>query len=100
MAILEAMASGLPVVATEVGGNSEVVISGETGLLVPAGSPDELARAMKALIKSSTLRREMGQAGRRRVEAEFDLKKVVSQYEDLYHRLYNRNVRQRAISSS
>jgi glycosyltransferase involved in cell wall biosynthesis len=100
VAILEAMASGLPVVATGVGGNPEVVVSGETGLLVPAGSPDELAKAMKTLIKSSTLRREMGQAGRSRVEAEFDLKKVVSQYEDLYHRLYDRNVRKRAISSS
>ena len=100
VAILEAMASGLPVVATDVGGNSEVVISGETGFLVPAGSPDELARAMMALIKSPTLRREMGQAGRNRVEAEFDLKKVVSQYEDLYDRLYDRNVRKRAISTS
>ena len=100
VAILEAMASGLPVVATDVGGNSEVVVSGETGFLVPAGSPHELAKAMMALIKNPTLRREMGQAGRSRVEAEFDLKKVVSQYEDLYHRLYDRNVRKRAISTS
>lgn len=82
--ILEAMASGLPVVASDVGGNPELVKDGETGLLVPAKSPQSMADALLELIRQPSLARELGQAGRRRIENHFDLRVVVAQYQQLY----------------
>ena len=70
-AVLEAMATGLPVVATSVGGTPEVVAHGRTGLLVPPEDPAALAAAMADLVLDATRRRELGCAGRARVEAEF-----------------------------
>jgi glycosyltransferase involved in cell wall biosynthesis len=64
--IVEAMASGLPVVATDVGGNSEVVEDGVTGRIVPPHRPDRLAAAIAELLRDSGLRRRMGDAGRER----------------------------------
>jgi sugar transferase (PEP-CTERM/EpsH1 system associated) len=87
LTLLEAMAMGLPVVATAVGGNPEVVAHGETGLVVPAGSPERLAEALLALIRHPNQARRMGQAGRQRVEEHFDLRRVVGQYEGLYRNL-------------
>jgi glycosyltransferase involved in cell wall biosynthesis len=87
LTLLEAMASGLPVVATHVGGNPEVVVDGHTGLLVPARSPVELAGAILSLISEPERARRMGTNGRRRVEAEFDMKRVASRYEELYRTL-------------
>jgi glycosyltransferase involved in cell wall biosynthesis len=84
LTLLEAMARGLPVVATCVGGNPEVVIDGETGLLVPAGSPAALAHAMVSLRHSPDLCRSMGRAGRERAEQFFDIKQMVSTYESMY----------------
>jgi sugar transferase (PEP-CTERM/EpsH1 system associated) len=84
LTLLEAMACGLPVVATRVGGNPEVVVHGTTGLLVPPESPSALAEAMLSLWRDPGTARRMGQAGRRRIEAEFDLKRVVARYEALY----------------
>ncbi len=82
--LLEAAATGLPIVATHVGGNPEVTIHGETGLLVPPRSPEALAQAMLEMLKDSNLARRMGIAGRRRVERQFDLKRSVARYEELY----------------
>jgi glycosyltransferase involved in cell wall biosynthesis len=85
--LLEAMAMGLPVAATDVGGNREVVAQSETGLLVPAQSPAALAEAMLVFLRDPERTRRMGAAGRRRVEEEFDLRRVVRAYEALYLKL-------------
>jgi glycosyltransferase involved in cell wall biosynthesis len=82
--ILEAMAAGLPVVATHVGGADEMVVDGATGLLVPPASPQALAAALRRLLLDPALRTTMGHAGRARVEKDFDLAETVRQYEGLY----------------
>ena len=84
LTLLEAMATGLAVVATQVGGNPEVVADGETGLLVPPGDPAALAAAMLRLRGNEWERRRMGQAGRRRVERRFDVRRMTAEYERLY----------------
>jgi glycosyltransferase involved in cell wall biosynthesis len=83
LTLLEAMARGLPVVATRVGGNCEVVVEGETGLLVPARDPTALASALLRL-RDPGIAFAMGQAGRRRVERFFDVRRMVAAYESLY----------------
>lgn len=87
LTLLEAMASGLPVVATEVGGNSEVVVQGQTGFIVPAQSPAAFAEKLLLLSRDSKLRLQMGRAGRKRVEERFDIRSTVRKYEALYHEL-------------
>lgn len=84
LTLLEAMAMGLPIVATRVGGNPEVVEDGTTGLLVPPQSPQAMADAMLSLIRNPDRAAQMGLAGRERVEEHFDLRKVVARYENLY----------------
>lgn len=84
MTILEAMASGKAVIAIKTGGNSEIVIHGETGLLVNVGDPVDLSTAMSRLLKNPLLREDMGKAGRRRVEDKFSMEKILKQYSELY----------------
>jgi glycosyltransferase involved in cell wall biosynthesis len=84
LTLLEAMARGLPVVATRVGGNPEVVIESETGLLVPPAAPEELAEAMRCLWRDPGRAVAFGQAGRRRIERHFDVRRMVGDYEALY----------------
>lgn len=71
--LMEAMASRIPVIATRVGGVQELVEDGESGLVVPPGCVDSLVRALDRLLSDPELCRRMGQAGRARVEAEFDI---------------------------
>lgn len=84
LTLLEAMARGLPVVATRVGGNPEVVADGETGWLVPARDPAALAAAVLRLRRDPAVARRMGAAGRQRVETHFDSRRMVADYEQLY----------------
>jgi glycosyltransferase involved in cell wall biosynthesis len=82
--ILEAMAAGLPVVATRVEGTSELIINGRTGLLVPPQSPQELAWAIERILSDPAQARSMGQSGRERALAEFSWQKMVDRYCALY----------------
>jgi glycosyltransferase involved in cell wall biosynthesis len=87
MSILEAMAAALPVVATAVGGIPELVINGETGLLVPARDPASFAHAIRTLLGDGELRRRMGEAGRERVRASFDLATFLRAHVEIYEAL-------------
>lgn len=84
--ILEAMASGLPVVATDVGGNGELIEEGLTGKLVPLGDVEAMATEIVALARNRESARAMGQAGRRAVERKYSMTAMVRQYQDLYDR--------------
>jgi glycosyltransferase involved in cell wall biosynthesis len=92
VSILEAMATGLPVVATAVGGTPEVVIDGETGLLVPPREPRKLAEAIERLLADRGLREAFGKAGRTRVEAHFGEKLMLQRVEALLDRLVERHL--------
>jgi len=87
---LEAMALARPVVATEVGGLPEVVVDGETGLLVAPRDHMALARAVGALLSDPARARALGEAGLRRVETEFTVERMVAGYLALYERLLDR----------
>jgi glycosyltransferase involved in cell wall biosynthesis len=84
LTLLEASARGLPIVATAVGGNPEVVADGTTGILVPAASPVALAQGVLRLWEDAELRTRMGSAARVRVEERFDIRKMVAAYEAMY----------------
>jgi colanic acid/amylovoran biosynthesis glycosyltransferase len=77
--LMEAMSSGLPVVASELSGIPELVEDGVSGLLVPPGDATSLAAALRALYEDPALRRRLGESGRRRVLAEFDIKRSVGE---------------------
>jgi glycosyltransferase involved in cell wall biosynthesis len=85
--LLEAMAAKLPVVATDVGGNREVVIPEETGLLVPAGDPAALAEAMIAILTDPARARRLGEGGLVRVTRDFSIARTVAAYEEIYEAL-------------
>ena len=87
LTIAEALACEVPVVATDVGGVSEVVEDGVCGKLVPLGCTRSLAEAAIEILRDPENAKEMGRAGRRRVTELFDQEKIVSQYEDLYRRM-------------
>lgn len=86
-AILESMAAGLPMVATDVGGNREAIVEGETGFLVPPKDPDALADRILRLLEDRTLAEKFGKAGRRRIEEFFTLDRMVSETERFYEEL-------------
>ncbi len=84
LGLLEALAAGLPIVATRVGGNAEIVTDGETGQLVPPADPAALSAALLACLTDPSRLTAMGRAARKRAEEHFDLAKVVARYESLY----------------
>ena len=91
MVLLEASATGLPIVATDVGGNREVVLEDVTGFLVPAKDPKALAEAMLRLMNLPLEeRRRMGERGRKHIEENYSLDRVVDQWEALYRELLAR----------
>lgn len=84
MTLLEAMAAELPIVATSVGGNAEVVVDGETGLVVPPRDTARLADALRWMSSHTTEARAMGARGRERALARFSIEAMVAAYEDAY----------------
>jgi sugar transferase (PEP-CTERM/EpsH1 system associated) len=82
--ILEAMACGLPVIATAVGGNVELVVEGQSGTLVPAASPSAMANAIVRLAQHPEITRKMGQHGRQIVENNYSMEAMVGNYQRLY----------------
>lgn len=90
MSVLEAMAAGVPVVASSVDGIREVVLDGRTGLLTDVGNEEMLAAAIGHLLEDPERRREMGRNGRRRVEDHFDIKR----WREAHARLYRQALRQ------
>jgi glycogen synthase len=84
---LEAMACARPVVASAVGGIPEVVVPGETGLLVPPADPGALAEALNRVLRDRAMARQMGVAGRRRVEEHFSWTSIAARTRQLYEEL-------------
>jgi glycosyltransferase involved in cell wall biosynthesis len=91
LAVLEYMAAGLPVVATDVGGLPQMVRHGSTGFLVPPRDPDALAESVERLLDDPVLARSMGERGRARQRRDFSTETMVMNVSDLYERLLTRN---------
>lgn len=87
LTLLEAMAIGLPVVATSVGGNPEIILHGTTGSLVPPKDSIAVAEAIASLCNNQSAWLRMGRAGRERVVENFDVRRMARDYEQLYHEL-------------
>jgi glycosyltransferase involved in cell wall biosynthesis len=87
LSVMEAMAAGLPVVATAVGGVPELVEDGVSGILVPNEDHNALVGALQQLVQRADLRAQMAHAARRRAEERFDIRHTVAAYESLYESL-------------
>lgn len=87
LVLLEAMACGVPVVATKVGGIPEVVVHNETGFLAKVGDIDKMANYSLQLLQNSELHRQFSQFGQERVKAQFNSTKIVNEYEEIYKQL-------------
>ena len=86
-AVLEAMAAGVPVVATDIPGTRDLVLPESTGYLVPVGDRAGFARCTDVLLDDAELARRLGQAGRRRVQREFSVETMIRRHADLYREL-------------
>ena len=84
LVLVEAMAAGLPVVATDVGGVKEVIVDGQTGLAVPSGQEDELTLGVEYFLSHPHLAYEYGRAGRVRAMEKFSRQQMIRRYEKLY----------------
>jgi glycosyltransferase involved in cell wall biosynthesis len=96
MALLEAMASGVPAVVTAVGGNPEIVVAGETGWVVPSGAVAALTSAVLDAAADESLRRDFGRAGRQRFEDNFTFGRMIECYRELYRSMMPSSVRKPA----
>ncbi|MFH1787846.1 MAG: glycosyltransferase [Candidatus Altiarchaeota archaeon] len=88
--VLEAMAAGLPVIATDTSGTPEAVVQGETGLLVSPANANALSDALKSMISNPERMREMGRKGRARAERFFSLDEMIRKNEDFYLKVLHR----------
>lgn len=96
LVLLEASASGLPIIATDVGGNAEIVTHEVSGLIVPPANAPALAQAVETVLRQTPAERSaMGRAGRARIEAEYDIERVLDAWESLYAELAERSPRAR-----
>jgi glycosyltransferase involved in cell wall biosynthesis len=86
-ALLEAMAAGRPIVATDVGANSHVLAKGQCGQLTPAGEPQRLADAIETLLSNPSAAWKLGESARRHVAAHYSREAMVNRFEDFYERL-------------
>ena len=86
-AVLEAMASGLPVIATRIAGNEELVVEGETGLLVESENQQALEAALTALMADGSLRRQLGDAARNRVADRYPWDRITEEYLEILKRV-------------
>lgn len=87
LSILEAMAFGVPVVASDAGGNAEAIVEGETGFTFPPDDPVRLAEAIRTLYDDRARARRLGEQGRARVRAEFSIERTVEKTEQVYRAL-------------
>jgi len=86
-AVMEAMSAGLPVIATDIPGNRDLVVSGETGFLVQLGDRAAIASRTREIIENPELGIQLGAAGRQRIEREFSVEKMIERHEELYRSL-------------
>jgi glycosyltransferase involved in cell wall biosynthesis len=93
LSVLEAMAAGLPVVATHVGDVGRIVLHAETGFVVPPRSPRQLADALRTLLEDPHAARRMGDAARNRAEAKFSGAATARAISDLYDQAARRSRR-------
>jgi len=87
LSVIEAMAAGLPIVSTAVGGVPELLHNGREGFIVPAGNAEQLSQSMMTLLKDSDLRRTMGAAAAVRAKNKFNVSAMVRAYEELYEQV-------------
>jgi glycosyltransferase involved in cell wall biosynthesis len=90
-AILEAMAAGIPVIASDIPGNRDLVIDGETGLLFPVGHRATLSRQMLRILSDPDLGRQLAAAGRARVRRDFNVPLMIERFASLYRKLVSSN---------
>ncbi|MFX0203716.1 MAG: glycosyltransferase family 4 protein, partial [Candidatus Hodarchaeota archaeon] len=89
LSILEAMSSGASVVASNVGGNPEIIESGKNGILVPASDHKTLAESIISLIENENLNKKIGKEARRTVEKKFSSKKCAEETANVYEKVLN-----------
>jgi len=86
-AAIEAMFSSLPIIATNIGGNPDVIADGKTGVLVPSRSPDAIAKAVIELYHSPALQQQLATAGLERAQANYNLTRMLNEYEAIFEKL-------------
>jgi glycosyltransferase involved in cell wall biosynthesis len=99
LSVMEAMASGLPIVSTAAGGVPDLFESGKHGILVPPGDVQGLSNAMTFLLQNQEARRSLGTAAARRARNKFDVATMVQDYEEMYEQLLEQDRRRKAASA-